>query len=65
MGIRDRNAAEDGSINPFIGSWVSNLIMIPVSIYLLIRATSDKSIFNIDNVYTEFLQLLNKIKFFK
>ncbi len=65
VGTFARNAAEDGSINPFIGSWVSNLIMIPVSIYLLIRATSDKSILNIDNVYSEFLQLLNKIKFFK
>ena len=65
VGTFARNAAEDGSINPFIGSWVSNLIMIPVSIYLLIRATSDKSILNIDNVYSEFLQLLNKINFFK
>ena len=65
VGTFARNAAEDGSINPFIGSWVSNLLMIPVSIYLLIRATSDKSILNIDNVYSEFLQLLNKIKFFK
>ena len=44
VGTFARNAAEDGSINPFIGSWVSNLIMIPISIYLLIRATSDKSI---------------------
>ena len=65
VGTFARNAAEDGSINPFIGSWVSNLIMIPISIYLLIRATSDKSILNIDNVYSEFLQLLNKINFFK
>ncbi|MDC3077231.1 LptF/LptG family permease [Flavobacteriales bacterium] len=65
VGTFARNAAEDGSINPFIGSWVSNLIMIPISIYLLIRASSDKSILNIDNFYTEFLQLLNKIKFFK
>ena len=65
VGTFSRNAAEDGSINPFIGSWVSNLIMIPVSIYLLIRASSDKSILNIDSVYNEFLQLLNKIKIFK
>ena len=65
VGTFSRNAAEDGSINPFIGSWVSNLIMIPISIYLLIRASSDKSILNIDSVYNEFLQLLNKIKIFK
>lgn len=65
VGTFAKNAAEDGSINPFVGSWVSNLIMIPVAIYLLIRASADKSIINIDNIYNDFFQLLNRIKRFK
>ena len=65
VGTFAKNAAEDGSINPFVGSWVSNLIMIPVAIYLLIRASADKSIINIDNIYNDFFQLLNRIKKFK
>ena len=65
VGTFAKNAAEDGSINPFVGSWVSNLIMIPVAIYLLIRASADKSIINIDNIYDDFFQLLNRIKNFK
>ena len=65
VGTFAKNAAEDGSINPFVGSWVSNLIMIPVAIYLLIRASADKSIINIDNIYNDFFQLLNRIKNFK
>ena len=65
VGTFAKNAAEDGSINPFVGSWVSNLMMIPVAIYLLIRASADKSIINIDNIYNDFFQLLNRIKKFK
>ena len=65
VGTFAKNAAEDGSINPFVGSWVSNLIMIPVAIYLLIRASADKSIISIDNIYNDFFQLLNRIKRFK
>ena len=64
VGTFAKNAAEDGSINPFVGSWVSNIIMLPIGIYLIIRA-SDKSIINIDNFYNEFVQLLRKFKIYK
>ena len=65
VGTFARNAAEDGSINPFVGSWVSNIIMLPIGIYLIIRASSDKSIINIDNFYNEFIQLFRKFKIYK
>ena len=29
VGTFAKNAAEDGSMNPFIGSWVSNILMLP------------------------------------
>jgi lipopolysaccharide export system permease protein len=63
VGTFAKNAAEDGSISPFIGSWVSNILMLPIGIYLMIRASSDKSIINIDNIFEEIKQFFNKINF--
>ena len=51
LGTFTKNAAEDGSISTFIGSWISNIVMLPIAVYLLKRASSDKSILNIDNIF--------------
>ena len=51
LGTFAKNAAEDGSISTFIGSWISNIVMLPIAVYLLKRASSDKSILNIDNIF--------------
>ena len=60
LGTFAKNAAEDGSISPFIGSWISNLIMLPIGLYLLKRASSDKSILNIDNIYYNLKSIFKK-----
>jgi len=62
LGTFAKNAAEDGSISPFIGSWISNIIMFPIGIYLLKRASSDKSILNIDNIFEDLKRKLIKTK---
>ena len=49
-----RNAAEDGSIDPALGSWIPNLIMFPLGLYLVWRASADKSMINLKI----FLQLI-------
>ena len=65
LGTFSKNAAEDGSIAPILGSWISNLLMLPIGIYLIFRASSDKSIINLDSKIEEFKSYLNKINFRK
>jgi len=46
IGIFGKNSAEDGSIPPWLGTWLSTLIMLPLSIYFTRRATSDQGLFS-------------------
>ena len=59
LGIFSKNLAEDSSINPILASWLSTLIMLPISIYLTYRATNDKSVFNFGDII---VSLYEKIK---
>jgi lipopolysaccharide export system permease protein len=48
IGIFAKNSAEDGTMHPFIASWLSTGIMLPLSIWLTYRATTDQGIFDFD-----------------
>ncbi len=50
IGIFAKNSAEDGSVSPFVASWLSTLIMLPLGIYLTYRATTDQGLFAFDNL---------------
>ena len=56
-----RNLAEDSSISAILGSWVSAIVMVPLGIFLTVRATKDKGIFNIDVFLQPITQLIKKI----
>lgn len=57
IGIFAKNSAEDGTMHPFIATWLSTVIMLPLSIWLTYRATTDQGIFDFDS----FLQRLEKL----
>ena len=65
IGLFSKNAAEDSSIDPFIGAWISTLIIAPVSIILTKRASSDKGFVNFDSTLSIFKNLINPFKKFK
>lgn len=46
IGIFAKNSAEDGTLSPFIASWLSTFIMLPLGIWLTYRATTDQGIFD-------------------
>jgi len=65
IGTFSRNAAEDGSIDALVGSIIPNAIMLPLGIYLIFRASLDKSILNFDKILYPFRLFLEKISSLK
>tara|TARA_B100000941_G_scaffold263915_1_gene217555 strand:+ start:334 stop:1959 length:1626 start_codon:yes stop_codon:yes gene_type:complete len=51
IGLFGKNAAEDSTISPMIGSWMSTVIIALVSYFMLKKATSDRNIFTFDNSF--------------
>ncbi|MFL2639694.1 MAG: LptF/LptG family permease [Flavobacteriaceae bacterium] len=65
LGTFARNAAEDGSINAIMGSWIPNLLMFPLGLYLIWRASSDKSIISLDKFLISIKSILYRFIFRK
>ena len=61
IGIFAKNSAEDGTISPFIASWLSTVIMLPLGIWLTYRATTDQGIIDM-GAFTERITKLFKKK---
>ncbi len=49
IGIFAKNSAEDGTMAPFIASWLNTAIMLPLGVWLTYRATTDQGIFDFDS----------------
>lgn len=60
IGIFAKNSAEDGSTHPFIGTWISTWIMLPLSIWLTYRATTDQGIVDFDQFGQRIARLFGK-----
>ena len=48
IGLFTKNSAKDGALDPILGTWLSTLIMLPLSLYLTSRATKDRGLFEMD-----------------
>ena len=60
IGIFAKNSAEDGTMHPFIATWVSTVIMLPLSIWLTHRATTDQGVMDIDAFTQRIIRLFKK-----
>ncbi|WP_456442178.1 LptF/LptG family permease [Psychroserpens sp.] len=50
IGIFAKNSSLDGTLNPVFATWLSTLIMLPLSIYLTRRATKDRQLFESESL---------------
>jgi lipopolysaccharide export system permease protein len=62
IGIFAKNSAEDGTLHPFIATWLSTFIMFPLSIWLTYRATTDQGVFDLDTFVGRITKLFKKKK---
>ncbi|UZH55460.1 LptF/LptG family permease [Salinimicrobium tongyeongense] len=60
IGIFAKNSAEEGQISPFLGTWLSTLIMLPLGIFLTYRATTDQGLFSFSILFEPIKKLLKK-----
>lgn len=60
IGVFGKNAAEDNTINPFIGSWISTFTIAPFAIYLTMLVSTDRVIRF--SLFDKVIELINKIK---
>ncbi|WP_412985601.1 LptF/LptG family permease [Pontimicrobium sp. IMCC45349] len=58
IGIFAKNSAEDSSLNPILATWLSTLIMLPISIYLTSRATKDRALLDLDSLIIPLKKLI-------
>ena len=65
IGLFSTNAAEDNSISPLIASWLSTILLTPFAISLTRRASSDKGLLSLSNIYFPITEKLKKIPFIK
>lgn len=62
IGIFAKNSAEDGSLHPMLASWTSTIIMFPLSIWLTMRATTDRGVMDMDAFLQRIKNLFSKNK---
>jgi lipopolysaccharide export system permease protein len=60
IGIFAKNSSEDGTLHPVIATWTSTIIMLPLSVWLTYRATTDQGIYDIDTFLQRFTKLFKK-----
>ncbi len=60
--ISGKKLANDAELTPFMGTFMSSFVLIPIGIFLTYKAVKDSSIFNADAYKLFFSKLSNNIK---
>ncbi|MDR7371032.1 lipopolysaccharide export system permease protein [Flavobacterium aquidurense] len=56
-----KRLSQEGGMSPFLGSWMSSFILLPLAVLLTYRATNDNGLINFDAITTPISQLFQKI----
>ncbi len=63
ISMTGERAAKELAMSPFLGMWISTIVILPLGIILTYKATTDSSILNID-AYINFFKKINPTKLF-
>lgn len=56
-----KRLSQEGGMSPFVGSWMSSFVLLPLAVLLTYRATNDNGLINFDAITTPISQLFQKI----
>ncbi len=56
-----KNMAETNTISPILGGWLATIVLLPFGMLLMIRATNDKGIFDMNAFLQPITNFINKI----
>jgi lipopolysaccharide export system permease protein len=54
--------SKDGNIHPIFGMWLSTIVLLPIAIFLIVKATKDSQLFNAEFYHRNFGKLRNLLK---
>jgi len=61
IGIFAKNSAEDGSMSPFLASWFSTFVVLPLGVLFTYRATTEKDLINFGDLFAKLFSLVGGI----
>lgn len=61
MNTFGKKVAEENEIAPFLGSWISSLVLTPLAVLLTYRATNDIGLINLDAILLPFQKIFQKL----
>lgn len=56
-----KRMAQQGTISPFLGAWMSSLVLTPLALLLVYRATNDIGLFSLENFTVPLQKVFRKI----
>lgn len=56
-----KKVAQENGITPFLGTWMSSIVLTPLAVLLTYRATNDIGLINMDIILQPFQKLMQKI----
>lgn len=56
-----KRVAQENGLTPFMGAWMSSIILSPLAVLLTYRATNDIGLINLDRVLAPFQKIIQKI----
>lgn len=61
ISVLGKNMAGSGTVSPFVGGWLATFVLLPLGFLLMLRATRDKGIFNLDVFLQPLINFFQKI----